>query len=167
MQSGASRADLLAARDARHALLVRHSGAGHAALVAVALNVPGEVKTPPGGGALFRWALAELAAALPGAAPLHVSEDALGPFAVLAVPGDAAATKAACVAIEASRPRARLVDLDVSAPGGAPVDRAALGLPPRPCLLCPSPAVECSRLARHPIAAVVARARELLADAAA
>ncbi|BDG03145.1 citrate lyase holo-[acyl-carrier protein] synthase [Anaeromyxobacter oryzae] len=165
MRSGASRLDLLAARDARHALLVRHAGAGHPALVAVALNVPGEEKSPPGAEPLFRWALDQVIAALPGAWPLHVGDDALGPFALLASRAEAGGAKTACVAVEASHPAARLVDLDVYAPGGTVVDRAALGLPPRRCLLCEAAAGECIRLGRHPLDAVVARARALLADA--
>ncbi len=165
MRSGASRLDLLAARDARHALLVGHAAAGHPALVAAALHLPGGEKAPPGASSLFRWALDRLVRTLPQTSPLHLGDDALGPFALLASGAEPAAAKAACVAVEAAHPAARLVDLDVYAPGGVAVDRAALGLAPRPCLLCQAPAHECIRLRRHPLDAVVARARALLADA--
>jgi len=153
----------LAARDARQALLDAHRPPTGAALVAVALNVPGPDREPPGALALQAWALARLVAALPGARPVHSGGDALGPFALLEVPGAPAGVKRACAAIEAATPAARLVDLDVYGPDGAPTGRAALGLPPRACLLCEAPAVECIRLRRHPPAAVLERVRALLA----
>lgn len=164
MRSGASGAELLAARDARQALLEGRAGRGGAALVTVALNVPGAEKAPPGARALHAWAVTRVLGALEGARTVHALEDALGPFALLEVGVAPAAAKAACLAIEASHPAARLVDLDVHAPSGAALDRAALGLPPRPCLLCAEPARECIRLRRHDPSAVAARARALLAD---
>jgi holo-ACP synthase CitX len=169
MPSGASGADVLRARDAREALVLHWAGRAGGALVAVALNVPGADKAPPGARALHAWAVAEVHAALEEVRLVHASEDALGPFALLAVAAGPEAAKAACLAVEGARPAARLVDLDVYAPtGGAgltPVDRASLGLPPRPCLLCDAPARECIRLGRHPRADVVTRALALLADA--
>ena len=165
MPSDASGAEVLRAREARQALVEEWAGREGAALVAVALNVPGAEKAPPGARALHGWAVAQVAAALPGRRLVHSGDDALGPFALLAVAAPPAAAKAACLAIEVSRPAARLVDLDVYAPSGAATDRASLGLAPRPCLLCDAPAGECIRLGRHPRADVVTRARALLADA--
>jgi holo-ACP synthase len=159
-----SRRSLLAARDARQALLDRHLADGGPALVAVALNLPGPEKAPPGSQALFDWAVERATTGLPGARAVHLGRDALGRFAILAVPIDAVAVKGACLAIEASRPAARLVDLDVYQPGGRVLDRARLGLPPRRCLACDQPARECILLARHDSATVVARAHALLAD---
>jgi holo-ACP synthase len=160
----ASRRSLLAARDARQAQLDRHLGAGRT-LLALSLAVPGPVKTPPGVGALFAWAVAEVARAFPGAGRLVAAEDALGPLALFVVDATAAEAKARCVAIETSRPAARLLDLDVYSPEGASLDRAALLLPPRPCLCCPEPARECIRAGRHGMDEVVARALALLAGA--
>ena len=174
MPSAASRADraaglragLLAARDARQALLDRHVAAGHAAVVAVSLNTPGPEKAPPGGAALFRLALLRLDRALAAHRPrlLHRGDDALGPFALLAVELAPAAAKGACLALEAALPAGRLLDLDVHGPGGVPLGRAELGLPPRPCLVCDAPARECIRLGRHPAEAVAARVRALLSS---
>jgi holo-ACP synthase len=158
----ASRRSLLAARDARQAQLDRHLGGGRT-LLALSLAVPGPGKTPPGAGALFGWAVAEVARVFPGATCLLETDDALGPLALWAVPATAAESKARCVAIETSRPAARLLDLDVYSPEGASVDRAALRLPPRPCLCCPEPARECIRAGRHGLDEVVARALALLA----
>jgi holo-ACP synthase len=160
-----SRRSVLAARDARQAELDRRRGGG--TLVAASLAIPGAEKTPPGADALFAWAVREVEGALPGARLLHASTDGLGPFSVLEAPGRVVEVKARCVRIEAARPAARLVDLDVYSPQGAPVDRASLRLPPRACLCCDEPAHECVRLRRHDLRAVVASARALLAGFAA
>jgi triphosphoribosyl-dephospho-CoA synthase len=71
--------------------------------------------------------------------------------------------KTRCLAIEVSRPAARLVDLDVYSPEGASIDRATLHLPARACLCCEEPARDCIRLGRHGLHALEARARALLA----
>ncbi|HET9554493.1 MAG TPA: triphosphoribosyl-dephospho-CoA synthase [Anaeromyxobacteraceae bacterium] len=167
MPYGESRPDplrvrLLAARDARQALLERHREAGGGrALVALSLAIPGSEKAPPGARPLFDWALGAARAALPGARLLHRGDDALGPLALLAADADPAAAKRACVAVEEARPAARLVDLDVYA-DGAQVDRSVLGLSQRGCLACGAPARECIRAGRHRPEEVVARARALL-----
>jgi holo-ACP synthase len=157
-------AALLEARDARQALLEAHRPRPGAALLAVSLAIPGAEKEPPGALELFAWALVQAVARLPGARPLHSGGDALGPFALLEVPAEAAAVKRTCLAIEAARPAARLVDLDVYDPDGRQLDRAALGLPPRACLCCAAPARECIRAVRHPLPEVLVRARALLSD---
>jgi triphosphoribosyl-dephospho-CoA synthase len=104
-------------------------------------------------------------AAFPGARELASTMDALGPFTAWRVATPPAAAKAACVALEAEHPAARLVDLDVYAADGAQVDRRAVGLPGRACLCCAEPARECIRAGLHTPEAVVARARALLARA--
>ena len=154
----------LAARDARQALLDLHRPPAGAALVAVALNLPGPAREPPGALELQAWALARLVGAFPAARPVHSEGDALGPVTLFLVGGDPREVKRGCLAIEEARPAARLVDHDVLGPDGVPVGRAALGRPPRPCLLCEAPAVECIRLGRHPRADVLARVQALLGD---
>ena len=76
----------------------------------MSLNVPGANKAPPGAHALFDWALGALLEIAPGAAWLERGEDALGPFAMLAVDGDPVALKTACIGLEASQAWARPVD---------------------------------------------------------
>ena len=158
-----SRVSFLAARDARQAVLDRELGSG-TTLVALSLGVPGPDKAPPGAAALFAWAWQVVAEAFPGARLIARRDDALGPFALWAVPIEARGAKLRCVALESSRPAARLVDLDVYAGDGAPADRAALDLPPRACLCCAEPARECIRLGRHPFPELVQRARALLSE---
>jgi len=163
--AAALQAGFLAARDARQALLDRHAAGGQAALVAVSLVVPGPEKDPPGATALFTWALGRLTGALVShrLRPLHRGVDALGPFALLGVDLPPAGAKAACLALEASHPAGRLLDLDVLRPDGTVVGRADLGLPSRSCLVCDAPARECIRLGRHPAEEVADRVRALLA----
>jgi holo-ACP synthase CitX len=161
----ASRLSLLAARDARQAELERWAGAAGArppALVALSLAIPGAEKAPPGSPELFAWGEAALSGALPRLRRLYRADDALGPFAVFEAAGEPRVVKERCIAVEGAQPAARLLDLDVYGPGLAPVDRAALGLPPRACLCCGEPARECIRAGRHSFAELAARARELL-----
>jgi triphosphoribosyl-dephospho-CoA synthase len=161
----ASRRSFLAARDGRQALIDLHLRGRWPALVAVSLGLPGRRKAPPGGLELFAWAAGQLSLAIPGARELHAGSDALGPLAIWGAPDTARSVKERCVAIEGSHPAARLLDLDVYAPGGVALDRAALGLPPRACLCCAAPARECIRVSRHGLAELEARAAALLARA--
>lgn len=153
---------ILAARDDRQAAMDRWLGRG-ATLITASLAIPGPEKSPPGAAALFAWIIAELPRAVPGARRLSATWDALGPFDLWEVAGAAADVKRRCLELEHAVPAARLVDLDVYTPEGIPVDRAALALPPRPCLCCPAPARACIRAGAHPGAELAARAHGLLA----
>ena len=153
---------VLASRDDRRATIDRHRGRGRT-LVVLSLAVPGPKSAPPGAGALFAWAAREVGRAFPGAKRLDLRVDALGPFALWSTRVWPDAAKARCVALEASQPAARLVDLDVYSPGGEAVDRASLLLQPRPCLCCGEPARDCLLEGAHPLDELTARARELLA----
>ncbi|MFL5302630.1 MAG: citrate lyase holo-[acyl-carrier protein] synthase [Anaeromyxobacteraceae bacterium] len=145
----ASRRRLLAARDARQEHLDAAVREARGGVVALSLAIPGADTAPRGADALFSWAAVRVAEAFADARAVHAGVDALGPFALWDVGLAPAAAKAACVAIEASRAAARLLDLDVYSPEGAALDRAALGLPPRRCLCCDAPARECIALRRH------------------
>ncbi|MCI8437750.1 MAG: hypothetical protein HFF41_08065 [Lawsonibacter sp.] len=70
--------------------------------------------------------------------------------------------KELCVLAEESFPDGRLLDLDVTAQGGGAVSRRDLGLPPRRCLLCGRPAVECASRAAHLREEVLAKAQSIL-----
>ena len=165
MRSDASSPEaLLRARDERQALIDRLRPPAGQALVAVALNLPGARKSPPGAARLMTWALARARRALPGSRLLLRHEDAAGPFALLAAAAPPAPVKRACLEVELACPAARLVDLDVYADDGQPCGRAAIGVAARPCLVCDRPAVECIRAGRHAQRTVRAQVDQLLGD---
>lgn len=144
----ALRARLLAARDARQALIER-CGDGRVAVLVVAANVPGADKRLPGVERLVDAAAEAVRSALPDAARAGGGEDALGPYAIFTSARPADAIKRAAVQIEEGLPSGRLLDIDVHAADGRQVDRASLGLPPRRCLVCDEPAADCIRTSRH------------------
>ena len=158
-------ADILAARDAREAALgqVLAREAGPATVVFVSMAIPGPRKTPPGSDALFGWGLAELTDRFDRVETWARDRDALGPYAILRNAEPADAVKLACIAIEDSRPAARLLDLDVYDANGTRLSRIGFGAPPRACLLCNHPAVDCMRLHRHSWDRVIDHAHHLLA----
>ncbi|ABK98708.1 citrate lyase holo-[acyl-carrier protein] synthase [Pelobacter propionicus] len=163
MSSAESRSSILAAREARQELLDRHSGT-FPAFIFLSLNIPGECKTPPGTEELFSWALERLETSLPHLHLVERGSDRLGPFALLAAGQEAAQVKRLCVSQEESSPVARLIDLDVYDRSGVQIGRGSLGLPPRPCLVCHHPAVDCMRLGRHNYPELAACAERLLAE---
>lgn len=164
MWSVASPSDVLAARDARQAIVDRAAARGVGVTVVVSANVPGAEKNRPGVGALVAATRARLAAAFDGAVIDPVAVDALGPWIVACVPGDAREAKRRAVAIEEAEPAARLADVDVYDREGRPVGRAEIGLAPRRCLLCDEPAVDCMRVGRHALPALIERVDALLAN---
>jgi len=147
MSSDALRNSLLEARDRRQAQL--ESFAPHAeCLIFLSLNLPGEKKTGQRPQRLFDWALIRLSQEVP-VELLHIGCDALGPYALYRSPLTPREAKERAVALEAIGRGGRLVDIDVYDTSARALGRGALGLPPRVCLLCGHPAVECMRLKRH------------------
>jgi holo-ACP synthase CitX len=163
MSSAESGSSILAAREARQELLEGHRGT-FPAIIFLSLNIPGEEKSPCGTEELFAWAFERLAAGFPDLSLLKRGHDRLGPFSLLSAGQEAVRVKRLCVCLEISHPAARLIDLDVYDRGGAQIGRSSLGLPPRPCLLCHHPAVECMRLSRHGLAELVAETERLLME---
>lgn len=153
------RSELLAAREAREALLSAILAEATVTIVFASTAVPGPCKCLPGGDALLRWG----ANRLDDCRTIRGGFDVLGPYAVLAVAAEPRAAKRACLAIENGHPAARLLDLDVYGLNGVRVGRTDLSEPARPCLICEQPAVDCIRLQRHPMEVLVARAESLLA----
>lgn len=143
------RAALLEARDARQGELQRALGQTPAAsILMLSTNIPGEDKHRPGLTRLLRGALQRLQEAAE-VKVLRSGRDLLGPFQLLSSSLSPAAAKGLAISIEAASPAARILDLDVYRPDGAQIDRASLGLPPRPCFVCAEAARECIRLQRH------------------
>jgi holo-ACP synthase len=156
------RSSILAARERRQEQLDERISGGCQATVFLSLNIPGVEKSPPGASALFSWALRSILAECPDAGNPVQGSDPLGPYAVISLNREAVEVKRRCIVLENTNPFARLIDLDVYCANGRPVDRAALRIPPRPCLLCRLPAVECIRQRRHGAVELAGRRDELL-----
>ena len=154
------RAEIIAARDSREAMIRVMLAEGAASLVFVSLAIPGPQKNLPGSEALFRWSLSRLQPAR----RLVQGWDVLGLYQIVALTLDPVQAKGRACAIEDQHPAARLLDLDVYDPDGRQLGRTALGGNPRPCLLCDQPAGSCIRLQRHAPEALIAHAQRLLTD---
>jgi triphosphoribosyl-dephospho-CoA synthase len=153
----------LEARDARQLALSRllEEGVAPGSVLMLGTNVPGARKHRPGLAALLQGAVARLGPAI--GLELRVSgRDLLGPYHLGVAAAAPEAAKRAALALEAGHPGARLLDVDVYQPDGSQLDRAGLGLPPRPCLACGEPAQECIRLRRHGIPELLERVDALL-----
>jgi holo-ACP synthase CitX len=155
----------LEAREKRAALIAELargvSTGGRAAVVWMAVSVPGPDKQPPGIGAVFSAAAAALER-FPAAEVAVQGRDVLGPYAALFAGGSPAELKAAAIAVEEAAPARRLIDIDIYDHESRPVDRAHLGLPQRRCLVCGEPARECIAAARHEAGALAGAVQTLL-----
>lgn len=154
---------LLDARDKRQDALSQTLSEGHSTTLFLSLNIPGIEKSPPGSEAIFFWMLGELTISFPGLVMPGITWDLLGPYAIMALNGEPVEAKKRCINLETSHPSARLIDLDVYSKVGVQIDRASLGFPGRPCLVCKQSAVECIRVKRHSLAEVIGKAHALLA----
>lgn len=163
MSSARLRNSIITARDRRQELLEVYLKRGYPATVFLSLNIPGTEKNPPGVESLLSRALRGFASAFPNAGNLTRSRDLLGPYAFISLNHEPACVKRRCIDMESAYPFARLIDFDIFNESGCQIGRAALGLPPRSCLVCDLPAVECIRLRRHTSGEVKGRADELLA----
>lgn len=154
--------DILAARDARQQALEAVLERGEEVTLFLSLGIPGGNKRPVGAPRLFAWARQSLMAAYPQLLEYGAGDDALGPYAILAGRVDPYGLKRGCVELESSFATSRLLDADVYTASGGAVDREALQLGQRSCLLCDAPAKECIRLGRHSHAELVKKTDELL-----
>lgn len=133
------------------------------ALLQVALNMPGGFSLYPYE-ELFTEAVTQVKGCLEHNGVVIHSEEvlytAVGPYCILAVRADGFLLKKLMVKLEEQTPHGRLWDLDVlTSPG--PIDRAALGLPPRACLVCQESAHICRKLRNHLAAEVIAAAQRI------
>lgn len=179
--------DPLAARERRWArrLELAQTLPPGAALASLTMRAPWAVRTDPAcadaARALFH-ALRDALAALPGAEIVHreYATGGDGPEGHIAVrlascPSDARpaeasepcprapeAVKRACIEFEETHVSGAVADVDVMDRDGAQITRAALGLPPRACLVCGGPAAICAAGRIHPLADVESRAKAFL-----
>lgn len=133
----------------QRALLARHGSP----LLSVSLRLPGELLPSPEGRALLDKA-ASLITALPHFEQARETHIAPAKWQVTALPGETFHLKLAAVELEEQSPVGLFLDLDIIGSDGRPVSRKKLNLPPRPCILCGSPAKVCHREGIHPRTAV-------------
>ena len=160
--------EMLEAREARASrqreLLDRYARP----VVSFTLNIAGPVKNGPVLRRAFREGLARLEDALAarGLRPLHKEEvdRPTGCEALWAVDGPARTVKELCAGIEDRDPLGRLFDLDVLDPEGGKWDREALGLPPRPCLVCGKAGKGCASRRLHPVEEIQEKTQTILRD---
>lgn len=157
-------AAVLAAKEQRAQLQASLRSQYGAVVISLTINMPGATKYTADTLALLYDALGKtrdtvlsLPAKICEERILHLST---GPAAIMAVRGDAAAIKAASVAIEQTAGYGRLFDIDVFDANGRQLSRASLALAERSCLVCQGNALECMRERKHSteqIMAVVSR----------
>ena len=133
-------------------------------LISFCLNIPGPVKDSPLIRRGYREGVRRLDAALQRAGiPVSHREESLaptGPELLLAADAEAEALKALCLEIEEADALGRLFDLDVIAPDGRKLDRAA----PRCCIVCGRPGKECASRRTHSVSELQAAVRAILTD---
>ena len=145
--------EILSARERRWQLrrnLARSTGR---AVVCCSLVIPGGDKIPYWSDMVFRRLLRDISSAL---RKKSLSDSLLrdettpdGRFVLLSVGGDPREIKKICVRVEDEHPLGRLADFDVMCENATALGRSDLGLPPRQCLVCSAPAMECIRSRRH------------------
>lgn len=129
----------------------------NAVVVAVKLNIPGEVKNSPAIQQIFRAGWQVLQADLKDF-PLQKVwlgiERMTGPEGFLVVDGDLTAVKRVTMAFEQDYALGRLFDSDVMAAtaDSYQLSREDLGFAPRQCLVCDQPAKYCAKAGRHDFA---------------
>ena len=137
-------------------------------VVSFTLNIAGPVKNGPVIRRAFREGLLRLEDALAarGLRPLHQEEvdRPTGCEALWVVDGPARTVKELCAGIEDRDALGRLFDLDVLDPEGGKWDREALGLPPRPCLVCGKAGKGCASRRLHPVEEIQEKTQTILRD---
>jgi holo-ACP synthase len=161
-----SLAQLLAARDARKALLEGFFASGLPSLVVATMNIPGSVKSSALICRAFDLALQDLLVELGSGQLLLLCKEApaTGPYAVFSIAEGIAARsmKRQLTAFEDDHPIGRWLDLDVWLEDGTSLGRKELGMKPRRCFLCGEPALSCRRNATHTIGELRAFTKEHL-----
>ncbi|MBP3202238.1 MAG: citrate lyase holo-[acyl-carrier protein] synthase [Bacteroidales bacterium] len=131
-------------------------------LVCITVQLPGPIKRDSRslliGGAGMAALLDKFGSVLQH---VQVKDLETGYEAYLIVPLPAALVKKMTSEIEETHPIGRLMDIDVITSEG-PLDRAAIGLPPRRCLLCDNEARYCMRAKTHTPEELWARINHLI-----
>lgn len=123
-------------------------------LISMTMNVPGPDKDLPLAELLKRMAVSCIESAFfTSRIKIDYSESrktAAGPEFFLVPEGiGARALKRMMIDIENSHPLGRFFDIDVIDADGTHLERASFGFPPRQCIICDRPAIECIRKGTH------------------
>lgn len=123
---------------------------GFPCLVSFSLNIPGPIKQFPLARRTFQEGLCALRQSLsPHVIQEEVSDRDSGCEALLCTDLPPQQVKERTAALEECHPLGRLFDMDVLDPCCVPLSRAALGFPPRRCMLCGQDAKTCARSQAH------------------
>lgn len=134
-------------------------------LISFTLNLPGPNKQFSLAKAAFLRGMALLEETFgPSLRLRHCHHPVTGSEAIFSLSLPAAAVKQKTVELEECHPLGRLFDLDVIGADGISVSRAALGQPPRRCLLCQQDARVCGRSRAHSLELLRVRVAQLLND---
>lgn len=133
-------------------------------LICFTMNIPGPVKTTPLIRRAFDWGVWQLEARLPGLLHREVRLGKTGCEGYFVAEGDALEIKALCTALEEETPLGRLFDLDVLDGSRGKLDRAAVGLGERGCLVCGAPGRGCAARRLHSVAQLQQAVQSILED---
>lgn len=158
----ATLSQILSARDERQALqreMLRQNPGK--TLVCLTVVMPGSVKRNRQSLVIANAALCALTAQF-GSSGLLLRDLATGFEAFLLTSLSPRDAKRAVCRIEEEHPLGRLFDLDVIGPDGVPLERTALGLEPRKCLLCDKEARWCMRNHTHSLEDIMGRIDQMI-----
>ncbi len=158
---------MLDAREARAAFALHFAQVHDKPVVCLLINMPGPHKKTDDSDYIFAQGVAAVREALSGyVVGWKVLRHNTGDEGFFAVDLPPEQLKQRMCALEERHVLGRLFDLDVRDAQGVQIGRAALGYPPRTCLLCARAGAACARAATHRledllahIAALVVRAR--------
>ena len=157
---------ILSAKEDRAAARDELIGRRTVPVISMTINMPGPHKSGAEITSLLYTALDKLRhhIALAGYDLLeeNIRHQPTGPFALLAVAGDAAGIKNFCIEIEDHTAYGRLLDIDVFDAQGCQLSRATSNRMPRRCFICKRPAAECVRTQAHRPPEVLSAAKKHL-----
>lgn len=140
----------------------------HTPVISFTLNIPGPVKVFDRIPETFEEGCEQIRRALNRAEIVLVHEETLrektGYEAFFAAAAAPLLLKELMARLEEETPAGRLYDIDIIKQDGTKVSREELRLPCRSCLLCRSPAHECSRSRKHSVDELVLHIKRMLQE---
>jgi holo-ACP synthase CitX len=133
-------------------------------LLQLSLNLPVFENLPAGANALFAWGLRQVLEFLPDVESCSHGHDRLGPWALLGSSEKPQVLKQQAVILETALKAGALLNIDIYDFQGDKLQRGALKLPPRRCILCDNSAADCLTANAHTGTELKARCKKLLAS---